>query len=685
MMGDATTHRRALVLHGEPAQTAKEAAALVAALEPGRVLWISDHPYGGLPHATHRDVRKHLGQSVDAVVVDLHDLLSADVLGQCHGLIRGGGALIFRMPPPGKAPSRHGAALTLPPYGPLDVTDRFWRRLERCLERHKTPDNGPVRPGDIQKTVGSAQQRLVAERLAACLSSSAPTTSTLMADRGRGKSSALGMALREVLRRAPHLKLAVTASDARSAAEIFRFLRPDDPKGAQRDHYIAPTDLLGADPVDILVVDEAAALSLPLLQRLTLRFGGAHLAFATTTHGYEGTGRGFSLRFVPWLQTQRANVAALTLETPIRWGAGDRLEALINDALVLDAEPAAVSGDGDGGLRQSVALDREALAHDEGLLRQFFGLLVQAHYRTSPGDLHRMLDAPNIGLYATLQGSNVVAACLVAREGGLSVAQCERLAQGKERIRGHALADTLISHTGHTQAGTLKMIRSVRIAAHPALRRRGLASALVEHVHRSERPDLFGTLFGATARVVGFRRALGYALARVGTSRGARTGEPSVAMLRPVSPKALALVQTLRAELARDLPTQLELMEKDGPLPLPPPLHRAILDALVDEPAPMSLEVAARVVYSVAFGPRHFESAPLAVRTFIQAYPEALEGLSERQKTLLLRRAVAFDDWATVAAAADMGTLPATMRALRRALQAFYRAAVPGDWPHDKA
>lgn len=120
------------------------------------------------------------------------------------------------------------------------------------------------------------------------------------------------------------------------------------------------------------------------------------------------------------------------------------------------------------------------------------------------------------------------------------------------------------------------MIRSVRIATHPELRRRGLARMLVEHVHREHAPDLFGTLFGATAELLAFRRSVGYEVVRLSASRGARTGEPSVMMLRAVSERAHALVSELRAELARDLPRQLELLRSDGETLLDP----AWVDAL---------------------------------------------------------------------------------------------------------
>ena len=317
---------------------------------------------------------------------------------------------------------------------------------------------------------------------------------------------------------------------------------------------------------------------------------------------------------------------------------------------------------------EAVRLDRDALLADEGMLRELFGLLVHAHYRTTPGDLHRLLDAPNLELHALSCRGRVVAATILAHEGELPAALADDVLHGRTRLRAHALADALVAHLGKPAAAGLRMIRSVRIATHPELRRRGLAQRLVEHVHREHAPDLFGTLFGATPELLAFRRQLGYELVRLSASRGARTGEPSVMMLRAESEPARALLAELRAELARDLPRQLELMQADGETLLEPALVAALGEGL-PAPAPLDAARCRELALAYAHGPRTFESVALALQRYVEAHRERLERLAPAERRLVEDRVLAGHGWRRVAADAGLPGVPAAMKGLRRAVR----------------
>lgn len=634
--------RACLVLRGDPAETAARAAACVAALPAPDVLWI------GPAHTPPRAVRGLLGRSFDAVVLDLHDHLDADVIGQAQGFVRGGGALLLRLPAggvPGGDPR-----LVVYPWAAADVTRRFARRFEARLPTHPLT---PLGPAD-RAVQGTDDQAACVAALRALLARDTSQTAVIVADRGRGKSSAVGLALAGT-----GLKVVISAGQRDAAAEIFRFAG-DLP-------FVAPLSLaLHPSAAEVIVVDEAAQVPVPVLQRIVALHPHAHLVFATTARGYEGTGRGFLLRFVEWLAARRA-LTRLTLRAPIRWAPDDPLERFVFDALLLDARPARVATVDPSAL-VAEALDRDRL--DEATLRQFFGLMVHAHYRTTPGDLQRMLDAPNVRLHVLRAGDAIVAATLVALEGGLPADVAEAISTGATRIRGHALAETLASHAGRPDAAQLQMVRSVRIAVHPAHRRLGLGTRLIEHVHACYQPDLFGTLFGATAGLLAFRRAVGYRLVRVGASRGSRTGEPAAVMIRPVSAAAQALVGDLRAALARDLPLQLALMQAGDELLLDAPM-RAALTAHLPPSAPLDRATRDAIVHGFTHGPRTHESAAVALEAHVRDHLHRLDRLPPADAALIRARILEHQGWEVAMQRGEQPSIPATMRALRRAMRAF--------------
>ena len=651
-----------MLLRGEPAETRARALALLGALPPRDVLWVSPSERG-LPFDVLAPGRtdEALGRAYDAVVMDLSAGLDAESLARCEGLVWGGGALIVRMPEGELAPRAMREALAVFPYGPDDAGSRAWARVRDALA---AIDEGPrpvaPAPHDV---VGGAAQAEVVSQLVARLRDEAPSLTVLLADRGRGKSSALGLALAAL----PPEGVVVSALGREAAAEVLRFAAS---RGGPEPRFVTPAELLASSDEEprVVVIDEAARVPVPLLRALVRRLPRTRFAMATTTGGYEGTGRGFVLRFVEWARAER-DVVRITLDQPMRWDAGDPLERTVREALWLDAEPApeaSVRGCTGPSECEHGVIDRDRLVREPELASDVLGLLAQAHYRTAPGDVVRALDAPNLALHALSRRGRVVAVSLVAKEGGLDAARCRAMAEGALRIRGHALADTLVTHAARPDAGELSLIRSVRIAVHPALRRLGLGRALVEHVHASYAPDAFGTLFGARPELIELRRALGYEVVRLGVARGARSGEPSVVMMRPVSARAIALVRDLRVELARELPLQLALIASDEALVVEDALARS-LEAGLETPAPLdAAALRARVERYVASA-RPFDAAPHAVTRFVEAHRSALDALDAQSRALIEGRVLSRRAWASVAAGAGMRVEQA-MRALRPAV-----------------
>ncbi|MEM6925911.1 MAG: GNAT family N-acetyltransferase [Myxococcota bacterium] len=608
------------------------------------------------------ELRRWLGTSQQAVVLDGHQPLPAEAYGQAQGLVRGGGVLVLRLPRDGVGPA--DPRLAVPPFGPGDVGLRFARRVVAALEAVALPEGAPpTPPPGPPPSQGTGEQAFVVESLQDGLVEPAHCA-MLTARRGRGKSSALGLALRGFPGR-----VWLTALHARSVAELLRFAQRSD----LRHRLPEPLLLSDEEPPDLIVVDEAAALSLAWLQQLVERFVDTHLWFATTTEGYEGTGRGFALRFGRWLADRRP-LQRYVLDTPIRWGPDDPVEEALTDALLLSpGDPPRPIGTAE--LRHQV-WDRDALAADEPTLRAIFGLLVHAHYRTTPGDLHRMLDAPNLRVHTLHRGASVVAASLVALEGPLDGSTVDALVEGRRRLRGQALPETLVSHAGVREAGALRFVRSVRIVTHPGYRRAGAARTLVDAIHDHHAPDAFGTLFGATSGVVRFRQAVGYTLVRLGAARGARTGDPAVVMVRPVTDAATRVVDRLRERLAARLRAQIALLRADEAGPVDDALVAALLEGVPATPPPLPEAEVIEGVRAYAFGPRPLESVIVELRRFGAHHAAVLAGAPPEDRARIEARVEHGRPWWRLAQARGT-SIPTEMRATRRAYSAFARRARP--------
>ena len=76
----------------------------------------------------------------------------------------------------------------------------------------------------------------------------------------------------------------------------------------QTVQYIVPSDHLLLAQAELVAVDEAAAIPLPVVKKL---MGGGHLSLLSSTiHGYEGTGRSLSLKLIQQLRVQQGAAAA---------------------------------------------------------------------------------------------------------------------------------------------------------------------------------------------------------------------------------------------------------------------------------------------------------------------------------------------------------------------------------------
>ena len=304
---------------------------------------------------------------------------------------------------------------------------------------------------------------------------------------------------------------------------------------------MAPDALLASEEqADWLIVDEAAAIPGPLLEKLVDRFPCVLLT--TTVQGYEGTGRGFLLKFC----SRFSGLQRYTLSTPVRWAAGCPLErvvasALLFDDTLIDRSPT--------GAIQLTSLAPEAWASNPALAASVYELLCAAHYRTSPLDLRRMMDAPGQH-FAVAQTDSVIAGALwLVEEGGLTAQLSRAVWAGFRRPRGNLVAQSLAAHGGSPLAATLKGRRVTRIAVHPRRQREGIGQALIRNASGE---DYLSVSFGYTDELWRFWQRCGFVLVRMGSHREASSGCYTAMALLPLSDAGRQLCEQAHQRLRRD-------------------------------------------------------------------------------------------------------------------------------------
>ncbi|MFB6298839.1 MAG: tRNA(Met) cytidine acetyltransferase TmcA [Halobacteriales archaeon] len=685
--------RRLLVLTGARDHTYQASRTALAAVDIDlqRATYVSERDFLDAERLPPEHTSRLLGTTREAIVIDLHDALRPNHIGMVTGAVDGGGLLVLCCPPLGQWPDcRDGfdERLAVPPASITDVGDRFRRRFIHLLQQHRgvaivdcdagTIDrDGLIDPPPVieqSEPQTPSNPQLPAAAYSACLTQDQidvlhgfetlldPDRAIVVeADRGRGKSSVAGLAGACLAARGNDVT--VTAPEYRSsralfdrALELFDTLNvsvaPSDepPRSIDTDddgriRYLPPA-AVDPEATDVLIVDEAAAIGVPVLGSF---LAADRVAFATTIHGYEGAGRGFSVRFREQLDASDHTVTERTMTEPIRYADGDPVEVWAFRALLLDARPA-VEPLIVGANPSTVSyrpLEPAELVVDEPLLRQVFGLLVLAHYRTEPDDLARLLDAPNVSLRVLLYDGHVASVALLAEEGGLDAATRKAMYEG-DRVRGNMLPDVLTSQLRDEAAAIPTGIRIMRIATHPAVRSRGLGSALLEAVHDefASRVDWLGVGYGATPQLIDFWNQNEYDTVYLSTTRNDTSGEHSVLMLQPTSDAGAALVDRHTAGfLDRIGPVLTDALDD-----LDPDIVRAALDATGRTPAAELTEKDWRRIASMAYGPGLIETDPGPFRELALTYlcDSTTDLLTGREERLLVLKVLQARGWSTV-------------------------------------
>ncbi|KAJ6000436.1 RNA cytidine acetyltransferase [Penicillium waksmanii] len=378
------------------------------------------------------------------------------------------------------------------------------------------------------------------------------STVTLTAGRGRGKSAALGVSIAAAIAHG-YSNIFITSPSPENLKTLFEFVfkgfdalgyldhvdytilqstNPDFNKAIvrvniHRNHrqtiqYIQPQDAHVLGQAELLVIDEAAAIPLPLVRKLM----GPYLVFmASTINGYEGTGRSLSLKLIQQLREQsrgglKANdtdvadrstgkvskstdqslggrsLREITLAEPIRYAPGDSVEKWLNKVLCLDATLPKSRMNTQGcphpSKCQLLQVNRDTLFSfhpvSEKFLQQMMALYVASHYKNTPNDLQLMSDAPAHQLYVLVPPIDEEATKLpeplcviqVALEGRISKQSVLNSLSRGQRAGGDLIPWLVSQQFQDEDFAGLSGARVVRIATNPEYTGMGYGSRAME-------------------------------------------------------------------------------------------------------------------------------------------------------------------------------------------------------------
>ncbi len=629
-----------------------------------------------------KNSEKYLGTNYELLAMDLHHSFIPNDLGKLINIVEGGGLIILLTPPFENWPKMrnffHEVILT-PPYTMDDIKGNFARWVIKKLKEHKgitIIENGKITKRGIlncekreRKIEIPNKTRFPRDAYEMCMSQDQVRVLQtierigkhgvviITADRGRGKSSVLGIAAGMLAGK--FKRIGITAPDFSNIREIFRFFeisaRVRDLKVKRRwksivaknfkIEYVEPVNV-EPKKYDLLIVDEAAGIPVPLLLKY---LKAKRVIYSTTTHGYEGTGRSFSIRFMKEVRRRVKNLILIEMNEPIRYSRDDPVERWLFDTLLLDSEPPKL---------EKVEIEKleykkyeiEELLSDENKLREYYGIFVLAHYRNNPNDFGILCDAPNHEIRTLEYNGHVVCSVQLAREGGIEK-YVDELYYGTTPP-GNIVPDVMIKHHRMKDFAKYSGFRIVRIATHPEFMNMGIGSLMLENI-KKEQGDWIGSSFGATERLMHFWTRNEFYPIHISPKINESTGEYSVVIIYPKKDDIKEKVEMARRKFGERFITSLGEIHKH----MEPEIAREILNSL---PKYKNLELdpidwKRLIVYS--WGPGNYETMVDVIYRIASSYffLKSKPKLSREQEIILISKVLQHGQWEDVGRAIGKG------------------------------
>ena len=604
-----------------------------------------------------------LGETYSSLIIDLTEGFNPNDLGIVIETVKEGGMILVlspRLDEWGRKLSKWHEELISEPYSKDDIIPRFYSRFIKHTERMngiiiydlerseilkefhaedevqeraeiEIPAGGRIKR-KLYKLCATQDQVEVLRRFETFFDRQRESkVAVITADRGRGKTAILGILtpflisrMQRVLKRP--IRVMLVAQSPQSVQTYFRFLRLaltrqgfSDCKFKEsngmvtvvtgrhlRIEYVVPRRaILEARNSDIVIVDEAAAIDVSTLFRIIE--GVRYAIFSSTIHGYEGSGRSFSVRFLKRLEKdENVEIERISLEEPIRYGKGDPVEKWLYRTLLLDSRPAGLNdSDFEAILSEKLEfefLDKDKFIENEELLKEFFGIYVLAHYRNRPSDLVILFDMPNHQAFRVSVNGKTVCSLHIAIEGGIGEELVSEMMKGY-KPKGQVIPDLVVKHHIDAEFPKNLGLRVVRIATHPDAMDLGIGSfALGKLVEWAKKKGYswVGSGFGVSPELLRFWKKNGFIPLHITPQRNEISGEYTIVVLKALN-RALQnrlknlnsgfikrLVEYLSDELS-DLDVEtalmlLETLEKDYDVPRPPisPIDQSRMEKYIE-------------------------------------------------------------------------------------------------------
>ncbi|MEH6452744.1 MAG: GNAT family N-acetyltransferase [Psychromonas sp.] len=561
---NSTNHRQILRLQGDLAWCYQQAESIIALLNES-YFWCGTSPttINAVPY------KKILGQETSLLIINAHQHFDGNQFAASEGTVRGGGLIILLSP------------ISIP------ASDHFYHYINEQLSRYDfitiqqdLPLPCIANSNDLTKTVhhlNLAQQSLAIEAIIKTVSGHRRRPLVLTANRGRGKSAALGIAAAQLLNSGVN-SIIVCAPSKQASFTLFKhvnlLLQPEQAKPFSYNNDKQSIQFIAADALlsektkcDLLIIDEAAALPVPTLESLVRHY--SRVVFSSTLHGYEGSGRGFALRFQKKLSEIAPQWRKFHLDTPIRWNDNDPVEHFTLNQLCLTNSPFEIPLYIPEQKIEFKRIDHQQLTSNTELLHEVFSLLVMAHYQTKPSDLEKLLNDPSLSSFVITQKQRVLGVALINTEGNIEEQLCTDIWNGIRRIPGNLIAQSLTFHSAFKLAGTHKFARVQRIAIHPSLHNQGLGKQFMHYLINWAQQQQFDHIcasFGATADLLCFWQQLSFQSLRIGLSKDASSGTHSIIVNQSLSQRGQELQQKITQQFQQQLPIQLsrQLQQMDS-------------------------------------------------------------------------------------------------------------------------